>query len=100
MIFKTNILNPVSAEESCYFPDVFVSIEDGKIKEITSTCEDEFSDYSDCVCTPGFIDLHTHLAQYYVRGKHSFYLLDWLNRFIYPEEIKSFDPDFTRQLAK
>lgn len=53
-IFSKNLVLPDRITEG------FVVIENKKIKEITSTWENEFIDYGDNVVLPGFIDQHTH----------------------------------------
>ncbi len=41
---------------------------------------------------PGLIDCHTHLSQYYVRGRSGDTLLGWLKNHIFPAERKFKDP--------
>ena len=49
----------------------------------------EVFDYSEQLITPGFVDLHTHGPQYNFRGlQMDLELLDWLERYTFPEEAK------------
>ncbi len=38
----------------------YIHIKDGKIVDITDTCDEEFIDYRDQILMPGYIDIHTH----------------------------------------
>lgn len=53
-IYSKNIVLPDKIIEG------FIIINHGKIKEITSSWEDDFIDYGDNIVLPGFIDQHTH----------------------------------------
>ncbi|MCD4795937.1 MAG: amidohydrolase family protein, partial [Candidatus Cloacimonetes bacterium] len=98
---KTTILNPVSPLEAELLPDVFITISGEKIESISRVCnEKEFTDLSDHICIPGLIDAHVHLSQFYARGKHSPNLLHWLEKHIFPEELKSKDPEYARKIAE
>ena len=43
-------------------------------------------DYGDCLILPGLIDPHIHFPQYRILAAPGKDLLDWLNRFTFPEE--------------
>ncbi len=96
---KTNLLNPVSPGSAQLQRNCVLTIHDGRIHSITESGEFDL-DYSDCVCTPGFIDAHVHLSQYHVRGMHAPHLIKWLETYIFPEEAKSFDPVYARKTAE
>jgi len=50
------------------------------------------TDYGDCLIIPGLVDLHVHAPQYAFRGLGmNLELLDWLNRYTFPEEQKYAD---------
>jgi guanine deaminase len=49
---------------------------------------------------PGFIDGHIHFPQVRVLGAYGNQLLDWLQTWIFPEEIKYKDRDYARTAAK
>lgn len=99
---KTNILNPINNKQVEYLPNVYLSIEGTKIKYVDRIISDivPFEDHTDSVCLPGMIDAHTHLSQFYVRGRHSHDLLQWLNDHIFMEESRSAKIEYARQLSK
>lgn len=45
-------------------------------------------DYGDCLILPGLIDPHIHFPQYRILAAPGKDLLDWLNRFTFPEEAR------------
>jgi guanine deaminase len=49
---------------------------------------------------PGFIDGHVHFPQVRVLGAYGNQLLDWLQNWIFPEEIKYNDRDYSKAAAK
>ncbi|MDO9391273.1 MAG: guanine deaminase [bacterium] len=49
---------------------------------------------------PGLIDCHTHLSQYYVRGRSGDTLLGWLKNHIFPAERKCKDPKHAALVSK
>jgi len=57
-------------------------------------------DYSDKLIVPGFIDCHVHFPQLDIIGSYGAQLLDWLNRYAFPEEAKFSDPDHAREVAR
>jgi guanine deaminase len=100
MLIKTNVLNPISVDKTELMENCFLEIENDTIKSILqNSTSDDYLDYSDQICTPGFIDLHVHLSQFMVRGNSNPQLLDWLNNYVFPEEIKSFNPEYAKLVA-
>ena len=52
-------------------------------------------DYSGMLVMPGMVDLHIHAPQYAYRGMGmDMELLDWLENYAFPEELKYRDPDY------
>ncbi len=101
-IIFTNLLNPVSWDKAEYQAQVFITIEENRILSISKDVKDNsitVDDMSDCVCYPGFIDLHTHIYQYNIRGSYKSHLLEWLNTFTFPEERKTSESDYSNFLA-
>ncbi len=45
-------------------------------------------DYGECLILPGLIDPHIHFPQYRILAAPGKDLLDWLNRFTFPEEAR------------
>jgi guanine deaminase len=69
--------------------------EDGRIAWIGAAADlpDSFEhspadDYGDSIVTAGFIDAHIHFPQYRMLAAPGNDLIDWLNRFTFPEEGK------------
>ncbi len=53
----------------------------------------------DRLILPGFIDGHIHFPQVRVPGAYGNQLLDWLQTWIFPEELKYRDRDYAREAA-
>ncbi|HNV93426.1 MAG TPA: guanine deaminase [Candidatus Cloacimonas sp.] len=99
----TNVINPVSCEVIQFLPEQVISIEGSKITAIIPKQEfqgivDE--DLSHQFALPGFIDLHIHLSQYYIRGLYEPALLPWLNKYVFPEEARSKDNEYAQKLSR
>ena len=56
-------------------------------------------DYGDALVLPGFIDAHVHFPQYRMLAAPGRDLLDWLDRFTWPEELRYGDPDHAAAAA-
>ncbi|MFA6233438.1 MAG: guanine deaminase [Bacteroidota bacterium] len=52
------------------------------------------------VLLPGMIDAHVHLPQFDCRGKFGTSLLEWLDRFIYPEEMRFAEEVVARDVSR
>ena len=101
MIIKTNILSPLSPDKAELRKNVFLTLNREKIVSVSKECANgDFEDFSDCLCIPGLIDTHVHLSQFYMRGKHSSNLLDWLQKYIFAAEYKSKDEKYARKIAE
>jgi len=57
-------------------------------------------DYGDCLILPGFIDAHVHFPQYRMLAAPGKDLLDWLNRFTFPEESRYGDAVYAAAAAE
>lgn len=97
----TNLLLPVSAECVEYLPRHWLGIEGGRIVAISNNPPaEDWLDFSNCLCTPGLIDAHVHLSQLRATGKYRPDLLQWLETFIFPEEMKAHDPAYAEMVAE
>jgi guanine deaminase len=56
----------------------------------------ERHDYSGRLLLPGFIDTHVHAPQLDVLASYGTGLLDWLNTYTFPAELRYADPDVAR----
>ena len=54
----------------------------------------------DCLITPAFTDTHVHLPQFDAIGVDGLELLDWLERAIFPAEMKWADTEYAAAMAK
>ena len=57
-------------------------------------------DYGDALVVPGFIDAHIHFPQYRMLAAPGKDLLDWLNRFTFPEEARYASEAHARKAAE
>ena len=60
----------------------------------------ERHDYGDDLILPGFVDGHVHYPQIGVIASFGAQLLDWLEKYTFPEEARFSDPDYARDTAK
>lgn len=59
----------------------------------------EVVDHRPHLVLPGFIDAHAHFPQMQVIASFGAELLEWLNRYTFPEEMKFSDPDHCERIA-
>ena len=52
------------------------------------------------ITLPGFVDAHLHYPQTAMIGSWGADLLDWLERYTFPEESKFTQPDYAQRIAK
>ena len=57
-------------------------------------------DYGDGLITAGFIDAHAHYPQTAIIASWGKRLIEWLNTYTFPEEMKFGDPDYACEAAK
>ena len=82
------------------FKTHYLIVENGKIIGISEKKQENFVDYSDYVILPGFVDTHTHLAQIDARAKWYPDLIHWLEKYIFPAELKFRDDEYARDAAQ
>lgn len=81
-------------------PNSYLIACNGVIREICTTIPEKYQgievhDYGTKLIIPGFVDLHTHAAQFNQRGLGLDYtLLEWLNEYTFQEENKFSDPSY------
>ena len=56
-------------------------------------------DYSGKIIVPGMIDCHVHFSQVDIIASYGEQLLDWLNKYAYPGEMKFGDAEHAREVA-
>jgi guanine deaminase len=56
-------------------------------------------DHGDALILPGFVDAHAHYPQTAIIASWGKRLIDWLNSYTFPEEMRFGDPDYARSVA-
>lgn len=59
----------------------------------------EVVDYGDALICPGFVDSHMHYPQTAMIASWGKRLIDWLETYTFPEEMRLADPDHARTIA-
>ncbi len=73
----------------------------GEASEIVASHPDaDLHDYSRCLLLPGFVDPHVHYPQTAIIASWGERLLDWLNNYTFPEEIRFGDPAYAAGIAE
>lgn len=106
--YRGHIISPASAGKWIEFRQGAMVVSEGKILDIgdwqdiqsSLSANDKVIDYDKNLIVPGLIDLHVHLVQMAAAGKWGVTLLDWLNDYIFPAEIKFKKHDHAKRLAK
>lgn len=91
-----------------HHPDGAVWIENGHIRAVddfATLTPDlppgiEVVDHRGKLITPGFIDSHVHYVQLEIIASYGRQLLDWLNDYTFPEELRFADPDHAAALSE
>ncbi|TVR48607.1 MAG: guanine deaminase [Rhodobacteraceae bacterium] len=96
--------HPDDTESFRYIEDGALLIEGGLIRRIgeystLDTVGAEVIDHRPHLVMPGFIDTHLHFPQTQVIASWAAELLDWLNDYTFPEEIRYADPELCAQMA-
>lgn len=94
-------------EAARFIPDGLLVLEDGKIKDFGSYSALQgkypslnITTYSNRLIMPGFIDCHVHYPQTKVIAEYGNQLLDWLAKYIFPEELKFKNKAYAQQVAQ
>jgi len=98
------ILNPIDKNTAEFVYGGFLDVDDnGRIADIgmnDGENGDEISENEGRLIIPAFVDIHTHLPQFDVRGTFSGnQLLGWLKNYIWPEESKFGDIEHVRGVS-
>ncbi len=83
-----------------------VLISDGKIEMMGHGADMQarfpdvpVTDYGDGLILPGFVDAHVHYPQTAIVASWGKRLIDWLNTYTFPEEMRFGDPDYAAEIA-
>lgn len=102
-VVKGNICQTITPGELDLHENAFVVCEDGLSRGIFNELPKEYAslpliDYGDALVFPGMVDLHIHAPQYAFRGMcMDLELMDWLNRYTFPEEEKYEDLEYAQK---
>jgi guanine deaminase len=106
--FSAPPAGPDDTNAYCYEEDGALLIADGRIvakgsyADMLSACDQNTTrviDHRPHLILPGFIDTHLHFPQVQVIASWADQLLDWLNDYTFPEEMKFCDPDHGKRIA-
>lgn len=107
--FRGRILTPVPAAgakvpELRYLEDgLLVVSPDGRVLSVEPFSADAPRPYLDLrprLITPGFTDAHVHFPQHRAIGSATGPLLEWLERTVFPEEMRFSDEAYAREVAR
>ncbi|MFG6562916.1 guanine deaminase [Sulfitobacter sp. 1A13421] len=59
----------------------------------------EVTRYADALICPGFVDAHVHYPQTAIIASWGKRLIDWLNAYTFPEEMRLSDPAYASEIA-
>jgi guanine deaminase len=90
-----------------HIDDGLLVVEDGRVTQIGTANEllpalpegVQIEDHSGKLIVPGLIDCHVHFSQVDIIASYGEQLLDWLNRYAYPAEMKFSDEEHARSVA-
>lgn len=96
------------AAASEYFEDGLLIVEDGRVVEAgpasalleSLSADTHVEDLSGKLIIPGLIDCHVHYPQIDIIASYGEQLLDWLNRYAFPGEMRFADEQYARDVAK
>ena len=104
--FLGHIYTPVEKGSNLDLPEGFLSVdENGKIsavgerKDFLPGADEQVVDLGKSLLLPGFVDMHIHLPQVAQTGRSGEHLLAWLEKYIFPAEMKFEDVDFAEKLS-
>ena len=106
-LFRSRILHclgdpSLDAAAVEYIEDGILVVEDGKIVDLLPTAMaqdlglaiEQAVHMPNKLMVPGFIDTHVHAPQMDVIASYGAQLLDWLERFTFPSEMRFAEPEF------
>jgi len=104
----TEVPDPTTGAGADYYPDGVLLVENGRVKALgdAQTLARQGLDLNNCahfpdsLLLPGFIDSHVHCPQTEVIASYGEQLLDWLNSYTFPAELKFADSDYAAHKAR
>ena len=91
-----------------YFEDGLLLLKDGHVQQLGEAQTLlpalppglEVTDYRGRLIVPGFVDTHIHFAQTDIIASHGEHLLEWLERYTFPEERRFADEAHATEVAE
>ena len=91
-----------------YYEDGLLVIENGLISDCGEASSviprlpsgTKLVQHPNCLICPGFVDAHIHYPQLEVMASHGEELLDWLNRYTFPAEMKFANSEYAEVCAE
>lgn len=87
--------------------DDAIAITEGRIAALGGAAElraaypgAQLTDHGDRLICAGFVDAHAHYPQTAIIASWGKRLIDWLNTYTFPEEMRFADPDFAGETAR
>jgi guanine deaminase len=105
-IFRGLVTNPVAPDRMEVYNPGFLLVRGEKIESLSRTdprSEFPTAEFVDCGAStilPGMVDTHVHLPQFAIMGTGAGELLEWLNRYTYPEEARFADSEYAAGISK
>lgn len=104
-------LNPVSDTECKFLLNGLLAVKNGKIKDLMSIekgvkkyaseiTKSNTTDFGHALIMPGFFDMHFHWVQDDVREMPKDSLLEWLEKYTFPTEMKYANKNYAEKKAK
>ncbi len=103
-VVKGDIAFSVSPNEIKIFPQSYIVLKDGDVVGVFPELPPQYerlevADFGRQLIIPGFVDLHVHAPQTYERGLGlDMELLEWLDKYTFPEEAKFADLKYAEQV--
>lgn len=88
------------------FEDGVLIVEDERIVAVGPAAsllpglDARIEEFPDGIIVPGFIDCHVHFPQLDIIASFGEQLMDWLERYAYPGEMRLADTEYARELAR
>ena len=102
-VIKGNICQTITPQELDLHEGAYAVCVNGVSKGVFDALPEEYAqlplyDYGNALVFPGMVDLHVHAPQYAFRGMcMDLELMDWLNRYTFPEEEKYENLDYAEK---
>lgn len=111
MFYKGIFVNPLSDKKCEFYPDGLLVVKKGRIKDLLSfskgskkyaseMTKSNTKDFGHALVMPGFFDMHFHWVQDDVREMPKDSLLEWLQKYTFPTEMKFAKKDYAELKAK